>query len=708
MPANPIEEFSVAINADTDDFIKDVQDAFKEVEQVAGKSANQIEGAFIEAMADTFKSELLPEIEENFKRVGQLMQNLDISLEEAVTRNLAMLEESGEGFGMTVDQMLQKAAELRQGLDVEISSAVDTAVLKLELMGKKLSPEMVLKLRATAEQIRLTSSSVEEFEARMDKLIDSMKGHTKATRKSTSSLKRWANQLFVALGLTLLAQKAWRAFTSFIKQSADDFIKAADAQSEVVRAFKRTEIAMQSASESTGAATIIFVNFFKKIELAAKQLVVIFITQIPKIIDALAPVVAGYAAWFALIETGIHNLKALFRGDFSDMRNGLQAFADAYVETFEKMTGVADNLEEEFRGNLAALGTEAERSARRLLAVMEKLEEEMKKRLDRISQRLQDRIDDLNIDLARDIEDAYRDLNADLAEIDEDARADAFEAQQDYNQTLLELEEDHKLAMIRLEEDFLFNIEDAVRQRDARGVLMAQRQFNKAKKDLERQKNLRAKRLRDDFRVELAEIERERQIRREERLREMEDELADLQRQYDRRRSDLELDRERSLRDLEKYKNDELKRISTAESEKLQLQAAGLQALHDMLNAAFGQEGWALAFISNYLSAWESITGPSGSPQDPFRIGPRRQRGGTTFATSPMLLPVGEIPERIDITPLSQSTGQPRAGFGGGGGGATDINLEVMLEDGLEAHLVDQTMEGVANVLLNISKKARK
>jgi hypothetical protein len=80
------------------------------------------------------------------------------------------------------------------------------------------------------------------------------------------------------------------------------------------------------------------------------------------------------------------------------------------------------------------------------------------------------------------------------------------------------------------------------------------------------------------------------------------------------------------------------------------------------------------------------------------------------FATTPQWIQIGDGgPERVDITPLSRSTGDARAGFGGGsGGGSTDINLDVMLEDGLEAQLIDQTMEGVANVVLNIGRKAKR
>jgi hypothetical protein len=86
-----------------------------------------------------------------------------------------------------------------------------------------------------------------------------------------------------------------------------------------------------------------------------------------------------------------------------------------------------------------------------------------------------------------------------------------------------------------------------------------------------------------------------------------------------------------------------------------------------------------------------------------------RQRGGTLFATSPTLFRAGEGgPERIDVTPLSQSTGAPRGGFGGGGGaGSVDIALDVGMEEGLVGNIVDQSLDAAADVVVSMTRKSR-
>jgi hypothetical protein len=83
------------------------------------------------------------------------------------------------------------------------------------------------------------------------------------------------------------------------------------------------------------------------------------------------------------------------------------------------------------------------------------------------------------------------------------------------------------------------------------------------------------------------------------------------------------------------------------------------------------------------------------------------QRGGSFIATSPQQIGVGEgRPERVDITPLSGATGQPSAGFRGGGGGErVGIDLNVEASDMLVVEVADQTMTEIADVMVNVSQK---
>ena len=336
----------------------------------------------------------------------------------------------------------------------------------------------------------------------------------------------------------------------------------------------------------------------------------------------------------------------------------------------------------------------------------------------RIKQTFADAKEKIDLDFGRRRADAAQDFNRDIADIDKEAQEDEIETTIDHQENLFKLEEDHKLKMQRLEENFLFDIEDAVRERDARGVLMAIRRFNQQKKEINQDKNLRTKRLKENFKKELQEIEVERRRRRAERLLEFGEESDDLALQEARRREDARLAFERAERDLEEANKRKVRILAEGFIEQFGVTNDSLNILFGLLDEYLGHGGFveqlyeqiaietAKVNLSPTFSTVDQVDASSGRG-----VFTNRARGGTLLATSPTMALFGEGgPERVDFTPLSAGTGLPKAGFegGGGGGGSTDINLEVMLEEGLEAHLVDQTMDGVANVLINIGRKAKR
>lgn len=412
--------------------------------------------------------------------------------------------------------------------------------------------------------------------------------------------------------------------------------------------------------------------------------------------------------------------------EFGQIRfaENIAAETEKTATAIKNLLGVGDDVKD-FGGTFEEMSEKVFVASRKIQMEMDKLQARFEDALARIQQRLTDAMAKITVDFGRRRKDAALDFNRDIRDIDRDAQESTTEALVDHNEELFRLEEDHKLRMKRLEDQFLFDIEDAVRERDARGVLMAIRRFNQQKKEINQDKNIRTKRLKDDFKNELKEIELERVRRRAERLLEFGEESDDLAVQEARRREDAfaaQARAERQLREANDRKLDILAKGFLAEF--LQTNFS-LNAIFELMRVYLGEGGLIsqlYASIAAEAAALNLVPGVSISSQTgPSTVEPGqiispftgrstgRQRGGTLFATSPTLLQVGEIPERIDITPLSQSTGQPRAGFQGtGGGGSTDINLEVMLEEGLEAHLVDQTMDGVANVLLNIGRKAKR
>jgi hypothetical protein len=352
---------------------------------------------------------------------------------------------------------------------------------------------------------------------------------------------------------------------------------------------------------------------------------------------------------------------------------------------------------------------------------LDKLQQKFDESMARIAQRLADTLAKIDVDFGRRRKDAALNLTRDMRDIDEGAQEDVIDATVDHQEELFRLEEDHKLKMQRLEEAFLFDLEDAVRERDARGVLMAIRRFNQQKKEMEQDKNIRTRRLKEDFKNELKEIELERRRRRAERMLEFGEQQDDLAEQEARRREDALAAQARAERDLHAANERKLKILGEGFLAEFMQANFSLNEIFELMRDYLGEGGFVdqlYDYIAGRAASLNLVPNVSLSSQTstdtadyggPGGLG--HQRGGTLFATSPTMAVFGEGgPERVDFTPLSAGTGLPKAGFEGGaaGGGATDINLEVMLEDGLEAHLVDQAMDGVANVLLSIGRKAKR
>lgn len=334
-------------------------------------------------------------------------------------------------------------------------------------------------------------------------------------------------------------------------------------------------------------------------------------------------------------------------------------------------------------------------------------------------QRLEDRLEDINQDVIDKTADLRTDLQRDLADIDRDAIRDRAEAIRDAQVEEIRARVDHARAVRELERQFAFDITDAVRERDARRVLDLRRRFRSERQRLDEEFDLRQKRREEDLRLELEAIERRRRLRREERILQFKEELQDLAIQAKRRRRDARQRYQRELRDLRKNIERRLALVAQGLSGELQLTAEGLNQLYQMLQEAYGSGGWVEAFYRRYaqiIAQAGQVTGAIGGDmaagQGVFdelktrRIS-TRQRGGTLMAVSPTELLVGEgRPERIDITPLSQSTGRPLGSGASPMGGRAVIEVKVDADEKLMVSVADFVENDIADVMLSVNQGA--
>jgi hypothetical protein len=407
----------------------------------------------------------------------------------------------------------------------------------------------------------------------------------------------------------------------------------------------------------------------------------------------------------------------------------------------EEMGSLADNLEEG--------AEEAEDLADTIAKFVDKIEDEFR-RFGRAQEdafrRFQQNMEDLERDFLRDQLDAQRDLVRKLEDIDRKslerrqdlitdsrrreqeiwARANEDIAQAQIQFRFEEIRDQRRfnLEMAQLQREFLFALEDAVRERDARQVLMLIRRNNlerqrrqedfdnrqierAAELQLEIQQIRRAAQIRinEERRAlaqRLADEEQARKRRREAAKEDFQRDLEDLAIQHQRRREEEMRDYERRLEDLAIFHNRKLTDIGRALAREVGVNAQAAQAIVSVWANAAQQ----LLLLRTFMQGFASEFSAGGVTADASRVGSVRggggagffafQEGGQMIARKPTLAMFGEGgPELGSFVPLNRMN-QMGAGMPGGRIG---IDVTVSAEDGFRADVSESVMNDVADVL---------
>jgi len=478
--------------------------------------------------------------------------------------------------------------------------------------------------------------------------------------------------------------------------------------------------------------------------------------------------VAGMTApWVAFATTIVKIVDTLKRGAFLDLTTLVFDFKQFTVDAFN---GIVVQLQKKLLPGVSELGDVAADEMGKFSETMEEGEravrdfnEAVQDSIDDIEdafrdladkqedafRRMQDRLEDLATDFAYDLVDAARELGEDLAEINrkageraakeiEKAKRAEEDIIKDTNQKIAdaqakfrmdELAEQRRfnLEMEQLERRYLFDLEDAVRERDARRILELMRRHALARQEMEEEFRLRreaAERelryriemikreglerraaLRRQLALRLKEIEAQRVRERADRRREYQRELEELIAQNQRRREEIQLDYERRLRDLQIYHNRRLEEIGRNLAKELELNRDGAEKVINIWAQAFNDMATIMSAISGLRAGaiFGSATGPRYSygsinpslysrvvGSAPFAGG--FQHGGSVIANRPTLALFGERgPEMATFTPL-------------GRGGGQKIELVVKPDDRLIVEVADRAMDEMADVIVNIER----
>lgn len=403
-------------------------------------------------------------------------------------------------------------------------------------------------------------------------------------------------------------------------------------------------------------------------------------------------------------------------------------FADAFRKRWDEVArhygltqaSLGDAAQSSADGQAAAAAEAAAAVDKAENEITAALDEEVKKyqeAADDIEKDYSDKLADLDMDLARRREDAATQLGRDLADIDTQVARDKTDAIRESQRDELRLREDHQIALRELERRYLFELEDAVRERDARGVLMLQRKYNDERRKENEDFRLKQKRRKEDLSAELRDLEMQRRQKRADRIADFSLELEDIALQDARKRDDAKKEYLRQLDDLDtalERRIDDLIKEALAENE---LSAKSLEALTARLKGYLGPGGahdqiykYAISSAHNYATqvaaaiAGAKVTGSTGLHEQGVGGPGGYQTGGSFIATSPRMIQVGERPEEVNVRPLNQATGAPIAGFGGGSRERVKIDLALRLPEGFTAEVVDQALSETADVILSMTK----
>jgi len=390
----------------------------------------------------------------------------------------------------------------------------------------------------------------------------------------------------------------------------------------------------------------------------------------------------------------------------------------------------------------------------------EEMQEEHNRRLEDIEADHQDRMDDIDEKAAQRRADEIADYEFKVAE---EIRSSAFrkeEAERKYRERELREERKFQEKLRQLRENFLLDLEDAVRDRDARQIIRLTRQYNLRRDQMVREEKINKEDRQAAFEEELRQIE----FQRKERLRQLylehqqRIEEINLQAKREAAQEQIEYERKQAAED-ERYTdaqnkrsdrlNEQLNDINAAAADRIAAIIIGLQeeynltedqlklvlslwedyhgpdgrinqAVNDGVTAAINRMNQ-LAAYALQLRALLATAFPSTNPNDmnPLRkdwqsdfenAGPQA-KGGTIIAREPTVALFGEAgPEMATFTPLNKLSDASMPGtqmFSSRDSQTGRISLEMLLSPDLEARIIDNTLNEVADVVYRIERERR-
>lgn len=358
------------------------------------------------------------------------------------------------------------------------------------------------------------------------------------------------------------------------------------------------------------------------------------------------------------------------------------------------------------------------------------------------SQKLQDiainnqqKLEDIATKEAQATQDAYTNYNQKIQDIQISTQQKLADNKKEAQQKEVDAEQKHQDELQRLREKYLFDLEDALHNRDARQILRLMAQYAMDKANAEKSLKVEQAKIKQEAQLKQQQILQDQKQQEAAAKRDLQRKLADIQlaaareRQaqainYARQQADANLNYQRQLQAQQVYLQRKLRDLAAAIQAEYNLTAAGMAAINSLISGYAGlPTGGGTASTSSAGTGGSVVQAGAGTQigQMPgvgsglYNIYDTRfvrpsglAEGGSFLATSPTTLNVAENrPELITATPLGKpgaDVGKLFAPGGMGGGMNGQIELAMSLSPDLEARIVRNTLSETANVVLKVNR----
>jgi len=276
---------------------------------------------------------------------------------------------------------------------------------------------------------------------------------------------------------------------------------------------------------------------------------------------------------------------------------------------------------------------------------------------------------------------------------------------ENYHNSVAKAEMDFNLRMKELKQQYEYNLQGDLEDRNARKVLQDEAQYamDKSKAQAEEKNKLA-------------------QLKMDENLR-----LEQLAQNYQLEKQKAQENYEEQQRELQIAEQQKLETIAENLGQQYNLTGEGVKAIYDLLNAYYGPNGYfdklqdyslqsmtqksqeLLNILQQMVAKYQQVAGGGGGgggAQGPTTGNHPHAGGGVDFANVASSLTYGEAGPEVGLTlPLYPTSAPTQSSFNFGGGSGKGVAvIQVLLSDGLEASIIQNTLNEVATTLEKVSR----